>query len=579
MSVSIETINCGDSLKAENLDTLYARLLVSLANGEQVALDCSELDYIDTPALQMLAAFSQEAALHGHTVTWDKTSVVFRKNVRLLGLEHDLQTIDTKSIASEEQLTQGWDISFSPHINFFHESIKDPLQIFAELASMGESIVDVDNRPLPLFSEIEPDNSYLSWQLTLKGDAVKEDIETIFASVVQYCELAIKRIVTDVDPETEITPQSQSQSALAQPKNKEIETLLRVNDEKLDRLTGLMDQMLVKQHKVSQQFNDQMLPQTNDAIVELENSTREMQEAVMQLRYLPMGSIFNGLAEYVTGLVTKLSKKIEFKLSGEQIELDVAALAIVDESLRILLHGCVQNSIVTSDLRIAAEKPEIASLQLIVFQRDTSIIIELTDDGCGEIEELETGLDTVRNKITTLGGSIDIKSQIDEQTTYSIQLPMHLGVIDGQLIRVAGETYILPVSLVIESLAININDISDIAGKGELYRWQDDYIPIIRLARLLSTQPTTTELGQGLLVVVNIDDQKVGLLLDDVLEQQRIYSQTLAIHYKNIAGVSAAAIMNDASVALILDLPNLIGHYRNSTSTHFDSANSGNKVA
>ena len=142
--------------------------------------------------------------------------------------------------------------------------------------------------------------------------------------------------------------------------------------------------------------------------------------------------------------------------------------------------GCVQNSIVTSDLRIAAEKPEIASLQLIVFQRDTSIIIELTDDGCGEIEELETGLDTVRNKITTLGGSIDIKSQIDEQTTYSIQLPMHLGVIDGQLIRVAGETYILPVSLVIESLAININDISDIAGKGELYRWQDDYIPIIR---------------------------------------------------------------------------------------------------
>lgn len=577
MSVSIETINCGDSLKAENLDALYVRLLVSLANGKQVAIDCSELDTIDTPALQMLAAFSKEAALHGHTVIWDKTSVAFRKNVRLLDLEYDLQTIDTQSIANDEWLTQGWDISFSPHVSFFHESIKDPLQIFAELASMGELVVDVDNSSLPLFSELEPDNSYLSWQLTLKGDAVKEEIETIFASVVQHCELAIKRIVTDVDPETEIT--TEPKSALAQPKNEDIKALLSVNDAKLDHLTRLMNTMLIKQHKVSQHFNEQKVSQTNSAIVELENSTREIQEAIMQLHYLPMGSLFNGLTELVTELAINCSKKIEFKLSGKQIELDVAALAIIDESLRLLLHDCVQNNIETSDLRRAAEKSEIASLQLTAYQRDTSIIIVLTDDGCGQIEELETGLGTVQNKITTLGGSITIESQIGEQTTYSIQLPTHLGVLDGQLIRVAGETYIVPVSLIIESLAININNISDIAGKGELYRWQDDYIPIIHLARLLSNQPTITELEQGLLMVVNIDDRKVGLLLDDVLEQQRIYSQALATHYKDIVGVSAAAIMNDASVSLILDLPNMIEHYRNLTNTHFDSANSDSKVA
>ena len=98
MSVSIETINCGDSLKAENLDALYARLLMSLANGKQVALDCSDLDYIDTPALQMLAAFSKEAAIHGQAVIWEKTSEVFQKNLSLLGLEQVMQTNNTELV-------------------------------------------------------------------------------------------------------------------------------------------------------------------------------------------------------------------------------------------------------------------------------------------------------------------------------------------------------------------------------------------------------------------------------------------------------------------------------------------------
>ena len=484
-------------------------------------------------------------------------------------------TID-KMTTSGEQLPLGWEISFSPHINFLHNSKKDPIQILAELASLGELIVDADTSLLPLFSELEPDKCYLSWQLTLNGNVAKDDVEKIFASVVQYCDLRIKPLSTGVAQQTQTT--NQPQLELAQSQNKEVEALLEVSEAKLDHLTRLMNQMFIKQGKVRQQLNEQGMSQTNDEIVGLESSAREMQEAVMQLRFLPIGSIFNGLTEFVSELANNCSKKVEFKLSGEKIELDGAAIEIIDESLRLLLQDCMQNSLEIADVRLASAKSSTASLKLAVYKSNTNIIIEISDDGIGEIEDL-TDLDAVRDKIATLGGSFDVESQIGEKTTYTIQLPINLGVLDGQLVRAAGETYILPVSLMVESLAINLNEISDIAGKGELYSWQGEYIPIIHLDQLVAVKRTITELEEGLLVVVNIDKQKIGLLLDEVLEQQRIFSQNLATNYKNIKGVSAAAIMTDATVALILDLPNLIELYRNSASTHIESTDSDSKVA
>ncbi|OQW93372.1 MAG: hypothetical protein BWK79_11520 [Beggiatoa sp. IS2] len=168
------------------------------------------------------------------------------------------------------------------------------------------------------------------------------------------------------------------------------------------------------------------------------------------------------------------------------------------------------------------------------------------------------GMDVVRRNIHALGGTIDMQSKPNQGTTFSIRLPLTLAILDGQLIRVGQEIYILPLLSILESLRINPKLVSALAGKAaEIYRLRDEYIPILRLYELFDIKPSTTQLDQGLLVVVEGYTQKVGLFVDELLSQQQVVIKSLESNFKQVVGVSGATILGDGSVALILDITGL----------------------
>jgi two-component system chemotaxis sensor kinase CheA len=343
------------------------------------------------------------------------------------------------------------------------------------------------------------------------------------------------------------------------------------------------------------------VPQLRDGLSQLERNTRELQESVMRIRMLPISYSFNRFPRLVHDLSEHLGKKVDLKLSGEQTELDKTVLEKMNDPLVHLVRNALDHGIEVPAHRTAIGKPERGLVWLHAFHQSGNIIIQISDDGAGfnrekirakaieqhlimpednpsdeqlydyifypgfttvtQVSDLSgrgVGMDVVRRNIHALGGTIDMQSKPNQGTTFSIRLPLTLAILDGQLIRVGQEIYILPLLSILESLRINPKLVSALAGKAaEIYRLRDEYIPILRLYELFDIKPCTTQLDQGLLVVVEGYTQKVGLFVDELLSQQQVVIKSLESNFKQVVGVSGATILGDGSVALILDITGL----------------------
>jgi len=171
-------------------------------------------------------------------------------------------------------------------------------------------------------------------------------------------------------------------------------------------------------------------------------------------------------------------------------------------------------------------------------------------------------MDVVRKNIASLGGSVDVASEAGKGSTFTIRLPLTLAIMDGQTIRVADQKYILPLISIVESIEVKNTDIKHVSGKGELYPLRDEYVPVIRLYDVFGLEPNTTNLEEGLLVVVDGTSGKVGLFIDDLLGQQQVVIKSLETNYRKVMGLSGATILGDGTVALILDVQGLVNLYR-----------------
>jgi len=168
------------------------------------------------------------------------------------------------------------------------------------------------------------------------------------------------------------------------------------------------------------------------------------------------------------------------------------------------------------------------------------------------------GMDVVRRNIKSLGGRIEIQSKLGSGSTFKVYLPLTLAIVDGQLVRVGTETYIVPLISIVESLQIKPELVNRVSGDMALYRLRDDNVPIIPIYREFGIEADNTVLENGLLVVVEGEGQKIGLLVDDLLAQQQVVIKSLVSNYKRVEGVSGATILGDGSVSMILDIAGLI---------------------
>ncbi len=380
---------------------------------------------------------------------------------------------------------------------------------------------------------------------------------------------------------------------------------IRVDTGKIDTLINMVGELVITQSMLSlvgEHFELNKLDQLKNGLSQLERHTRALQESVMNIRMLPISFVFSRFPRLVHDLSTKLDKKIELVLVGEHTEVDKTVVELLSDPLVHLVRNSLDHGIEMPADRLAAGKPETGTITLEAYHRGGNIVIEVQDDGKGlnkdmlrakaiekgligedtvltdkqtyelifmagfstaaqlsDISGRGVGMDVVRRNIQSLGGNIEIISELGKGSTIAIHLPLTLAILDGQSIAVGDERFIIPLGSIVESININDSMLNRVAGRGETLRLRDEYIPIVRMHEIFDVKSAAaTKLSDGLVVVVDGQGMRCGLFIDDLLGQQQVVIKSLEANYRKVEGVSGATILGDGSVALILDIPGLV---------------------
>lgn len=383
---------------------------------------------------------------------------------------------------------------------------------------------------------------------------------------------------------------------------------IRVGTDKVDSLVNLVGELVITQSMLGQigdNFDVSMLPQLIDGLEQLERNTRELQESIMRIRMLPISFVFNRFPRLVHDMTSKLGKQVELVLTGEQTELDKTVMEKIGDPLVHLVRNSLDHGLETPEKRLAANKSETGMLKLNAYHQGGNIVIEISDDGAGLNEEkilqkaIEKGLvdpneslssekiheliflpgfstadqvsdlsgrgvgmDVVRKNINSLGGAVEVKSEAGVGSTFTIRLPLTLAIMDGQIIQVADQRYIIPLISIIESVEVDISKVKRVTGKGELYKIRDEYVPLIRLGNVFNLEGGIEDLEHGLLVIVDCEDYKIGLFVDELLAQQQVVIKSLETNFRKVKGIAGATILGDGTVALILDIAGLMAMHK-----------------
>lgn len=498
-------------------------------------------------------------------------------NVITSAVDESVQAIGKTSSEQLEPLPVGlviWDIDFKPGLTFLQTG-GEPIHLFEALAILGELTTDVIEDRLPLFSELEPELCYLSWHLTLKSYAPAEDIDAVFKGLEAQCEIVIE--------------QQQNQSQNSAPKTS-YKAEAEAMPDRLDVLQGLLAELTTTQLTLShlaEHFSPKLLPKFDAGLEQLAQHTHAIEDVIRQMRMWPMSFAYRHVQSTVEAHAEALGKNVEFIMSGELIEIDKTLLQKLIDPLVELACNAVSHGIESPVLRQQQGKSEIGVLQLRCAIEPGQVVIEITDDGRGldkgeliekateqafvipetdKVEQLifTAGFSTalVKQTICNLGGRLDVISTPGQGTTFTLYIPQQDWIIEGQMIKVAGERYILPLASVITSFEIEQQQIKYVSGKGELYLFNDEYIPVIQLAQLLEHPTYRRDYRQSLLTVVNVGGKTVGLVIDALLSQQRTLIKNLATHYRAVTGFFGATVMGDDSVVLVLNMAALMPHYK-----------------
>ncbi|PPC92010.1 MAG: chemotaxis protein CheA [Methylobacter sp.] len=534
-----------------------------------------------------------------------------------------------------ESIPDGWSIALTPYMDMLKTG-NDPVRLFRELTELGELHTAANVHDIPDFYELEPEECHISWDLKLTGNATEEDINEIFDWVKGDCELELTQLFTkvpkaqpaDAEPEPEVIAETITQAEpelpaappqvvpeapavkAASADDAKVNSIkpsssIRVDTSKIDTLINMVGELVITQSMLSlvgEHFAMDKLSQLKSGLSQLERHTRELQQSVMNIRMLPISFVFSRFPRLVHDISSKLNKKIELKLVGENTEVDKAVVELINDPLVHLIRNSLDHGIEMPDARVAAGKPETGTIELKAYHRGGHIVIEITDDGHGlnrsklvakavekglidananlsdkqayelifmpgfstaekltDISGRGVGMDVVRKNIQALGGNIEIISELGKGTTFAIHLPLTLAILDGQSIAVGDETYIVPLVSIVESINITEKMLNRVAGKGETFRLRNEYIPIIRMNEIFSVKSgKASKMAEGTIVVVEAQGVRCGLFVDELRGQQQVVIKSLEANYRRVEGISGATILGDGSVALILDIPGLV---------------------
>jgi two-component system, chemotaxis family, sensor kinase CheA len=414
--------------------------------------------------------------------------------------------------------------------------------------------------------------------------------------------LVEQKAVTPQQLEQALHKQKQQESA-AQAKKSDT-TSIRVDTVKIDKLINLVGELVITQSMLSDlgsRFEMRHLPALLERVAQLEQNTREIQERVMGIRMLPIGTAFSRFPRLVRDLSAKAGKKIQLVLSGEETELDKTVIESIGDPLTHLVRNSADHGLEPPEERLDNNKPEVGTIRLNAFHEGGNICITVEDDGrglnrekifakavkqglIGENENLSddqiwplifrpgfstaekitdvsgrgVGMDVVKRNIESLGGTVSIKTVTGKGTTFILKLPLTLAIIEGMTVRVGKETYIVPLLSILESIQPKEESVKTIVGKGELMNVRGTYLPLIRLYDVFALQPENTIPTEAILLILETESERVAVMVDEILGQQQVVIKSMEQNFRKVDGIAGATILGDGTVGFILDVRGLL---------------------
>ncbi|MDQ8153733.1 MAG: chemotaxis protein CheA [Gemmatimonadota bacterium] len=556
------------------------------------------------------------------------------------------QPIATPIIAVTDTAPAGprrWQLALAPSADLFRCG-SDPLLLLRDLGDLGElSNVVVNATAVPALETLDPESCFLTWSVELLTEAPEAEIRGTFLFVEDSCSIEVTALDAPVlildeaaapvaqsaDVPTEATTAT-ARAATARADTARADTAradtaradtaradtaradaprarttesatIRVATEKVDALVNLVGELIIGQAMVASvidRFTPDRMEDLREAASALDRHLRDLQERVLAIRMLPIGSLFSRFERVVRDVGAATGKKVQLVSVGEDTELDKSVIEGLADPLTHLLRNAVDHGIETTETRIARGKPETGTVTLAAQHEAGSVLVEISDDGGGlnldrirakgeslgllrpnepvsdeqiralifapgfstasavsDLSGRGVGMDVVRRNVESLNGSISIDSRPGAGTTFRIRLPLTLAILDGMQLQLGSQVYVLPLLSIVESFRLTPEVHRPVLGRGEVVLVRGATLPLVRLSAIVG-QPAGRE--DGIVVVVEHGGRQVGLLVDDLLGEQQVVVKNLEAHYRRVEGILGATILGDGHVALILDTDALI---------------------
>ncbi|KAA0536117.1 chemotaxis protein CheA [Citrobacter portucalensis] len=458
---------------------------------------------------------------------------------------------------------------------------------------------------------------------TLDGNLAEDDIIAVLCFVIEADQIEFETVsaapgaaeevavVTEPQPvavapavKATASEAPHSRAEREKPARASESTSIRVAVEKVDQLINLVGELVITQSMLAQRSNELDPVNHGDLITsmgQLQRNARDLQESVMSIRMMPMEYVFSRFPRLVRDLAGKLGKQVELTQVGSSTELDKSLIERIIDPLTHLVRNSLDHGIELPEKRLESGKSPIGNLTLSAEHQGGNICIEVTDDGAGlnrerilakavsqgmpihenmsddevgmlifapgfstaeqvtDVSGRGVGMDVVKRNIQEMGGHVEIQSKQGQGTTIRILLPLTLAILDGMSVRVADEVFILPLNAVMESLQPREEDLHPLAGGERVLEVRGEYLPLVELWKVFEVEGAKTEATQGIVVILQSAGRRYALLVDQLIGQHQVVVKNLESNYRKVPGISAATILGDGSVALIVDVSALQG--------------------
>lgn len=553
-----------------------------------------------------------QAARDGQAVSPERAAPVSEELARFAAPPDPFETFDDiefepKPVAFEPMPAPSaggvWNVTFRPYASLYAKG-NEPAVLIREVARLGDATVTLDESAVPTLEAFDPEDAYFSWTIRLATTEGEAAIREVFEFVDGDCLLSIRRDDEAGVPPAPSVPDPTPKEILAsigptQPAAPDTPAI-RVELTRVERLVDLVGELVVHQAILAERISVGAAARNEavaQALDDLGQLTRDIQESVMAIRAQPVKAVFQRMSRLVREAEQATGKRVRLLAEGEGTEVDRTVIERLTEPLTHMVRNAVDHGLEAPDRRAALGKPEEGTVRISAAQRGDRIVIEVSDDGDGidrervraiavergliaadavladddvdnlifaagfstaaSVSDLSgrgVGLDVVRRGVQALGGRISVSSVRGVGSTFTLSLPLTLAVLDGMLVSVRGQALIAPLASLIETVQPRPGDVRRLGAATSLLSVRNSYVPLIDLGRALGYRGEEPAGPHAVALLVEDDaGERAALMVDEVLGQRQVVIKSLEANYRPVAGVAAATILGDGRVALILD--------------------------